>query len=129
MYQVQVYVYTRSDTTLDFADYSTAAMPVRRTPQRPRPSVLDRPLYPPAQARAIANASTSHSADPASCDPAVKREDLREGVQRICDTALKEGLDLVRIHEDQDPDYFIKDGVQAGVAKRFVRSDVNKQND
>jgi hypothetical protein len=34
---------------------------------------------------------------------------------------LKEGLDLVQIHEDQDPDYFIKDSVQAGVAKRFVR--------
>jgi hypothetical protein len=34
---------------------------------------------------------------------------------------LKEGLDLVQIHQDQDPDFFIKDGVQAGVAKRFVR--------
>jgi hypothetical protein len=51
----------------------------------------------------------------------VKRDDLREGVQRIRDIALKEGLDLVQIHEDQDPDYSIKDSVQAGVAKRSVR--------
>jgi hypothetical protein len=51
----------------------------------------------------------------------VKRDDLREGVRRIRDIALKEGLDLVQIHQDQDPDYFIKDGVQASVAKRFVR--------
>jgi hypothetical protein len=51
----------------------------------------------------------------------VKRDDLREGVQRIRDIALKDGLDLVQIHQDQDPDFFINDGVQAGVAKRFVR--------
>jgi hypothetical protein len=53
----------------------------------------------------------------------VKRDDLREGVLRIRDIALKEGLDLVQIHHDQDPDYFIKieKSVQAGVAKRFVR--------
>lgn len=30
----------------------------------------------------------------------VKRDDLREGVQRICDMALKDGLDLVQIHQD-----------------------------
>jgi hypothetical protein len=67
VYQVLVHVYTRSDVTLDSADYSAAAMPVLRTVQRPRPSALDRP---PAQARAIAHASTSHSADPAWCDAA-----------------------------------------------------------
>jgi hypothetical protein len=50
---------------------TAAAMPVRRVVRNAqRPSALDRPPYPPAQARAIANASTSHSADPASCDPA-----------------------------------------------------------
>jgi hypothetical protein len=51
----------------------------------------------------------------------VKRDDLRGGVRRIRDMALKEGLDLVQIHQDQDPDFFIKESVQAGVAKRFVR--------
>jgi hypothetical protein len=51
----------------------------------------------------------------------VKRDDLQEGVRRIRDIALKEGLDLVQIHQDQDPGYFIKDSVHAGVAKRFVR--------
>jgi hypothetical protein len=48
-------------------------MPVCRVvgnPPRLRPCALDRPPYPPAQARAIAHASTSHSADPASCDAA-----------------------------------------------------------
>jgi hypothetical protein len=69
--QVQVFV------TLEVMRHSTSrtavAMPVRRVvrnAQRPRPSALDRPPYPPAQARAIADASTSHSADPVSCDPA-----------------------------------------------------------
>jgi hypothetical protein len=38
----------------------------------------------------------------------VKRDDLREGVQRIRDIALKEGFDSVQIHQDQDPDFFIK---------------------
>ncbi|KAF2845011.1 hypothetical protein T440DRAFT_522991 [Plenodomus tracheiphilus IPT5] len=53
----------------------------------------------------------------------VKRDDLREGVLRIRDIALKDGLDLVQIHQDQDPDYItkIEKSVQAGVAKRFVR--------
>jgi hypothetical protein len=48
-------------------------MPVRRVvsnAQHSRPSALNRPPYPPAQARAIASASTSHSPDPASCDAA-----------------------------------------------------------
>jgi hypothetical protein len=67
VYQVLIHVYTRSDVTLDSADYSAAAMPVLQTVQRPRPSALNRP---PAQAQAIAHASTSHSADPASCDGA-----------------------------------------------------------
>lgn len=53
----------------------------------------------------------------------VKRDDLREGVLRIRGIALKDGLDLVHIHQDQNPDYFIKieKSIQAGVAKRFVR--------
>jgi hypothetical protein len=51
----------------------------------------------------------------------VKRDDVREGVQRIRDIALKEGLDLMQIYQYQDSNYFIKDDVQAGVAKRFVR--------
>jgi hypothetical protein len=48
-------------------------MPVHRVvrnAQHPRPSALDRPPYLPAQARGIANASTSHSADLDSCDAA-----------------------------------------------------------
>jgi hypothetical protein len=33
----------------------------------------------------------------------VKRDNPKEGVQRICDMALKDGLNLVQIHQDQDP--------------------------
>jgi hypothetical protein len=58
---------------------TTTAMPVHRAgrnAQRPRQSALDRPPYPPAQARAIANAGTSHSADLASCDAAQPRNPL-----------------------------------------------------
>jgi hypothetical protein len=51
----------------------------------------------------------------------VKRDDLRKGVERIRDFALKDGLDLVQIHQDQDPDYFIRENIQSGVAKRFIR--------
>jgi hypothetical protein len=78
------------------------------------------------------SSSTRRLVIPGYCDTAVeeysewqmsrvKRDDLREGVWRIRDIALKEGLDLVQIHQDQDPHSFIKDSVQAGVAKRFVR--------
>jgi hypothetical protein len=33
----------------------------------------------------------------------VKRDNLKEGVQRICDMALKDGLNQLQIYQDQDP--------------------------
>lgn len=34
--------------------------------------------------------------------------------------ALANGLDLRQIHEDKDPEFFIRNGVKVGVARRFV---------
>lgn len=33
---------------------------------------------------------------------------------------LENGLDLMQIYEDQDPDFFVKRGVSLGAARRFV---------
>ena len=42
-------------------------------------------------------------------------------IRRVCEVALRNGLDLQQIFEDKDPDLFIKEGVSIGVARRFVR--------
>jgi hypothetical protein len=47
-------------------------------------------------------------------------ETLKDDIKKACDLAIKNGLDLNQIHEDQDPDFFIKHGVKVGVARRFV---------
>ncbi|KAF2188820.1 hypothetical protein K469DRAFT_564491 [Zopfia rhizophila CBS 207.26] len=41
-------------------------------------------------------------------------------IQKACNLALDDGLDLEQVYEDQDPDFFIKGGVKRGVARRFV---------
>jgi hypothetical protein len=55
---------------------SSYASSSRRWKRAARSSELDRPPYPPDQARATASASTSHSADPASCDAAQPADPL-----------------------------------------------------
>ena len=43
-------------------------------------------------------------------------------IQTACDVAIDDGLDLEQIYTDNDPDFFIKNGVKKrGVARRFVR--------
>jgi hypothetical protein len=49
---------------------------------------------------------------------------LKEEFQKACDAALKDGLDLEQVYEDQDPGFFIGCGVKRGVARRFV-SDID----
>lgn len=44
-----------------------------------------------------------------------------DDIEKTRDVALGNGLDLKQIYEDQDPDFFIKQGVKVGVARRFVR--------
>lgn len=45
--------------------------------------------------------------------------------QKACDAALLDMLDLEQVYEDQDPDFFIQNGVKRGVARRFV-SDIGR---
>ena len=42
-------------------------------------------------------------------------------IQTACDVAIDDGLDLEQIYTDNDPDFFIRNGVKKrGVARRFV---------
>lgn len=50
----------------------------------------------------------------------VSDEILKTEFRKACDVALEDGLDLMQIHEDQDPEFFIKYGVKRGIARRFV---------
>ncbi|KAG4427484.1 hypothetical protein IFR05_017033 [Cadophora sp. M221] len=50
----------------------------------------------------------------------VGNEALKVEFQKACDVALADDLDLEQIHGDQDPDFFIKNGVKRGIARRFV---------
>lgn len=50
----------------------------------------------------------------------VSSEALKDDIRKARDLALANGLDLKQIHGDQDTDFFIKQGVKAGVARRFV---------
>jgi hypothetical protein len=50
----------------------------------------------------------------------VSRDILKEDIRKARDLALANGLDLQQIHCDQDSDFFIKQGIIVGVARRFV---------
>lgn len=50
----------------------------------------------------------------------VSREILKDDIRKARDLALANGLDLQQIHSDQDPDFFIKQGISVGVARRFI---------
>lgn len=50
----------------------------------------------------------------------VSSEVLKDDIRKARDLVLANGLDLKQIHGDQDPDFFIKQGVKVGVARRFV---------
>ncbi|KZL85758.1 hypothetical protein CI238_10898 [Colletotrichum incanum] len=51
----------------------------------------------------------------------VQCETLKQEFQRAFDVALGDGFDLEQIHEDQNSEFFIEQGIKIGVAKRFVR--------
>jgi hypothetical protein len=44
----------------------------------------------------------------------------KAGFQKAYDVAMKHGLDLQQIYEDQDPSFFTSNGVMMGIARRFV---------
>ncbi|KAF3404054.1 hypothetical protein F1880_010328, partial [Penicillium rolfsii] len=50
----------------------------------------------------------------------VDDEKLKAEFRKARDAALEDGLDLMQVHEDQDPEFFIKNGVKRGIARRFV---------
>jgi hypothetical protein len=51
----------------------------------------------------------------------VRREDQKDEIRKLCDIALDQGLDLQQLYDDQDPDFFIKQDVKVGIARRFIR--------
>ncbi|KAJ5543730.1 hypothetical protein N7513_007238 [Penicillium frequentans] len=50
----------------------------------------------------------------------VSSETFRENIQKVRDVALENCLDLKQIHDDQDPEFFVENGVKAGAARRLV---------
>jgi hypothetical protein len=46
---------------------------------------------------------------------------LKNEFGKACDAALKAGFDLEQIHEKQNSDFFVQEGVIPGVAERFPR--------
>ena len=50
----------------------------------------------------------------------VSTESFRENVRKARDVTLENCLDLKQIYYDQDPNFFIGQGVKIGVARRFV---------
>ncbi|OJD25365.1 hypothetical protein ACJ73_03267 [Blastomyces percursus] len=57
--------------------------------------------------------------------PRVSSEMLKDDIKKACDVVLANGLDLKQIYQDRDPDFFVKNGVKLGVARRSV-SDISE---
>ncbi|KAJ5475378.1 hypothetical protein N7539_008444 [Penicillium diatomitis] len=50
----------------------------------------------------------------------VDDEKLKAEFRKARDATLEDGLDFMQVHEDQDPEFFIKNGVKRGIARRFI---------
>ena len=50
----------------------------------------------------------------------VENEEDKQHYQKALDFAREVGLDLEQIYEDQDPDFFTKQGVKWGISRRFT---------
>jgi hypothetical protein len=46
---------------------------------------------------------------------------LKAQFRQACDIALANGFDLQLIYKDQDPSFFIDQGIMVGIARQFVR--------
>ncbi|KAK1973899.1 hypothetical protein LZ30DRAFT_787423 [Colletotrichum cereale] len=51
----------------------------------------------------------------------VESETLKLEFWKAYNVALDHGLDLEQVHEDQQPDFFVEQGVIVGIARRFIR--------
>ncbi len=52
--------------------------------------------------------------------PRASNGTFRDNINKIRDVTLENCLDLMQIHEDQGPGFFVKHGVKVGAARRFV---------
>ena len=50
----------------------------------------------------------------------VSAEIFKENIRKARDVTLENFLDLKQIYDHIDPDFFVKEGVKIGVARRFV---------
>jgi hypothetical protein len=51
----------------------------------------------------------------------VDDEMLKVEFQKARDMALEDGPGLEQVYKDQDPDLFVKQGVEKGIPRRFIR--------
>jgi hypothetical protein len=47
-------------------------------------------------------------------------EALKMDFQKACDITLNDGLDLEQVYQDQDIDFYIRNGIKRGVTRSFV---------
>ena len=47
-------------------------------------------------------------------------EMLKADFRKACEVAIAHGLDLEQVYKDQNPDFFIQNGVRLGISRRFV---------
>ncbi|CAG8192768.1 unnamed protein product [Penicillium nalgiovense] len=55
----------------------------------------------------------------------VENDSLKSAFREVCDVMLENGLDLDQVYRDQDPHFFIENGIKIGIARRFVE-DIEK---
>ncbi len=47
-------------------------------------------------------------------------EKLKAEVLRACEVVLEDGMGLEEVYEDQDPGFFVQNGIKSGIARRFI---------
>lgn len=52
--------------------------------------------------------------------PNVTDDTLNAAFRQVCDVMLENGLDLEQVYKDQNPEFFINNGIKMGIARRFV---------
>jgi hypothetical protein len=47
-------------------------------------------------------------------------EKLKAEFSRACEVVLEDGMGLEQVYEDQNPGFFIQNGIKSGIARRFI---------
>jgi hypothetical protein len=50
----------------------------------------------------------------------VRREDQKDKIQKPCSIVLDYRLDLQQLYNNQDLEFFTKQGIKVGIAQRFI---------